>query len=59
MLKQTLRFCRNLWIKDLMITCSDDNIASWKIIEKLGGKLENKVWDDEDNEMIRRYWISL
>ncbi len=42
-----------------MVTCAEDNIPSWKIIEHFKGKLEDEVWDDEDKEMIRRYWITL
>lgn len=42
-----------------MITCADENIPSWRIIEKFNGQLEDRVWDYEDKEMIMRYWISL
>jgi predicted acetyltransferase len=59
MLRQALDHCRELKIPKLMITCADDNIPSWKIIEKFNGKLDDKIWDDEDKEMIRRYWIAL
>lgn len=31
--------------------------SSWRIIEKLGGQLECTIWDDEEQEMIRRYWV--
>ena len=46
---------------DILITCDDDNIASSKIIEKNGGKLENIVKNNYNNKEIitRRYWISL
>ncbi len=59
MVRQALTFCRALGLESIMVTCADDNEASWKVIEKFGGKLEDKVWDDEDEEMIRRYWITL
>lgn len=59
MFRQSLPFCKQVGIQDLMITCADDNSASWKVIEKFGGKLADKIWDDEDKEMIRRYWITL
>lgn len=59
MLKQALPICSQLGIKDLLITCGDENTASWKVIEKFNAKLENKIWDQEDQEMIRRYWIKL
>ncbi len=59
MVRQALDHCRELKIPKLMITCADDNVPSWKVIEHFDGKLEDKIWDDEDHEMIRRYWISL
>ncbi|MAZ49927.1 MAG: GNAT family N-acetyltransferase [Halobacteriovoraceae bacterium] len=59
MMEQSLGYCRSLGLKKLLITCASTNIASSKIIEKFGGILEQEVWDDEDKEMIKRYWISL
>ena len=43
----------------ILITCDDDNIGSYKIIESNGGKLENKVENEDCNELFltRRYWI--
>lgn len=40
----------------VMVTCSDSNVPSWKIIEKFGGKLFDRI-NDDDGELIRRYWI--
>lgn len=57
MVRQGLERCKQIGIASIMITCADDNIPSWKIIEHFGGQLEDKIWDDEDKEMIRRYWI--
>lgn len=57
--KQALEYCRYLGLTEILVTCSDTNVPSWKIIEHFQGRLENKVWDDEDKEMIRRYWIKL
>jgi predicted acetyltransferase len=59
MVRQAIPFCRKIGIKDLLITCADNNEASWKIIEKYNGTLEDRVWDDVDKEIIRRYWIKL
>ena len=44
----------------ILITCDDDNIGSYKIIEKNGGILENKIINKIDNETIvtRRYWVN-
>lgn len=50
-------FCRSLGIQDILVTCADGNVPSWKIVEKQGGVLENTVWDEVEQESIRRYWI--
>jgi len=43
----------------VLITCDDDNIGSYKIIENNGGILENKVTNTDAGEtfLTRRYWI--
>jgi len=43
----------------ILITCADDNIGSYKIIEANGGQLENKVENEDCGEkfLTRRYWI--
>lgn len=45
----------------VLITCDDDNVGSYKIIEKNGGVLENKVKNTEEGEtfLTRRYWVDL
>lgn len=59
-LKLGLEQCKNL-IEDekILITCDDDNIGSYKIIESNGGILENKVENEDGGEkfLTRRYWI--
>lgn len=57
MVGQALEFCWNRGMESVMVTCGDHNTGSWKIVEKFGGKLQDRVFDTEDNEMIRRYWI--
>lgn len=60
MVTQALAYCKSsLGLEQVMVTCADDNVPSWKIIEHFGGVLEEKVWDDEDEEMIRKYWVPL
>ena len=43
----------------ILITCDDDNIGSYKIIEANGGVLENKVENEDNGDkfLTRRYWI--
>ena len=44
---------------DILITCDDDNIGSYKIIEYNGGILDNKIENEDCGEkfLTRRYWI--
>lgn len=55
MIALALEECDKLGIKDVLMCCDDDNIASARTIEKNGGVLENKVTDDD--RTVRRYWI--
>lgn len=45
----------------VLITCDDDNVGSYKIIEKNGGILENKLENTDAGEtfLTRRYWIAI
>ena len=57
-MRQGIAFCRKLGLREIMISCSDTNIASWKIIEHVGGALRDRVPDDK-GELIRRYWLKV
>ncbi len=52
-----LREAKRLGISSALVTCDDDNVGSWKIIEANGGVLENLI--DEEDGRLRRYWIDL
>lgn len=56
-LKLALKECEKLGIKNILITCKSNNIASAKCIEHNGGKLINKI--QFDGEKFNRYNISL
>ena len=59
-LKLILQEYKDLIEEDkILITCDDDNIGSYKIIEANGGVLENKVENEDCGEkfLTRRYWI--
>ena len=61
LLKEGLIKARDLIIEDkVLITCDDDNIGSYKVIENNGGVLENKVENEDKGEkfLTRRYWIN-
>jgi predicted acetyltransferase len=55
MLELALKECENLGIKEILITCDKDNIASAKTIISNGGKIENEII--EGNRITQRYWI--
>ena len=59
MLALALEKARALGIKRALITCDDDNIASARMIEKNGGKLQDKVMNEGHKVPTRRYWIEL
>lgn len=55
--RQGLEYCWGLGLSEVMVTCSDTNVPSYRVIEHFGGQLEDRIWDDVDHEWIRRYWI--
>ena len=60
LLKLGLEQYKNIIEEDnILITCDDDNIGSYRIIESNGGILENKVENEDCGEkfLTRRYWI--
>ena len=50
-----LDYCKTLGIDRVLITCSEENIASRRTIEKNGGVLENVV--EHDGVKNLRFWI--
>ncbi len=59
MFRQTLPICQELGLEKILVTCADHNEPSWRLIEHFGGLLENKYFDEGDQEYNRRYWIDL
>jgi len=58
-LKLALEEIRVYGIKNILITCDEDNIGSRKIIEKNGGYYEKTFFDKSEQKNVRRYWINL
>jgi predicted acetyltransferase len=54
-----LKECRRLGLTRVLVTCLEDNLASARIIEANGGKLENVIEDPGGRGPLRRYWIAL
>lgn len=55
-LRQALILARSIEIDPVLVVCDEDNWASARIIERLGGVLED-IRDDRDGASKRRYWI--
>lgn len=58
MLRLGLRCAADLGISEVMLTCADANVASWRVIEKVGGCLDCTFIDSKNGELVRKYWIS-
>ena len=60
MLSKMLEICTALKMKRVLITCLEDNLASAKVIESNGGKLEKVVFDGVNyKKNVKRFWIEL
>lgn len=62
MLSKALAYAKEeLGLTRALITCNDDNLGSARVIEKNGGKLENKLPNIVDGKEVltRRYWIDI
>lgn len=57
MLRQNLINCRGRGLSKVLVTCSDSNPASERVILANGGVFEKSVLVDGEN--IKRYWIVL
>lgn len=56
-LKLALERTEKLGIKEVVLTCNINNVASIKIIENNNGKLLGTVFDDEEDEYLYEYVI--
>lgn len=57
MLKLALEKCKEIGLKQVLITCDKDNIGSAKTIIANNGILENEVVIE--GKIIQRYWITI
>jgi predicted acetyltransferase len=56
-LKLSLPIAKQIGLNRVMLTCDDNNIASWKIMEKNGAVIDEKY--DYKGRYKRRYWIDI
>ena len=58
-LRQALRIAdHTLGLKRVLVTCDEDNVGSFRTIEKNGGVLESTVAGPDGGTPKRRYWIA-
>ena len=58
-LRHGLELSREFGFSKILAVCDEDNVASERVIVKNGGVLENELFDEEENVMVKRYWIDL
>lgn len=56
-LKQMLDICRIYGIQQVLLTCSEDNLASERTIRGGGGVYERTVWAEPLKVNMKRFWI--
>lgn len=59
MVKLVLEKAKELGLERVLITCDKDNVASAKVIQKNGGKLESESISKQTGKLKQRYWIEL
>ena len=59
MLRDALPHCRELGIRDVLISCLTDNEGSRRTILRNGGVYESTVHEPEMDRDLERYWIHL
>lgn len=57
MLGLALKYCRQLDIMQVLVTCDADNIGSAKTIKNNGGILQDEILSE--GKPLQRYWIKL
>jgi predicted acetyltransferase len=58
-LKLIMEKARKIGLSEVLVTCDTDNIASAKIIEKNGGKLEKQIIYEKTGKLVSHYRIQL
>lgn len=57
LLALTLEEAASRGIERVRVTSDDDNVPSWRVIERNGGVLDDKGLSEESGKLVRRYWI--
>lgn len=59
MLRESLKYCREIGLIKILVTCLKDNEVSRKIILSCGGIYERTAVDPKTANHYERYWITL
>lgn len=59
MLQLALIEAKEIGLERVLITCDDNNVGSYGVIENNGGVLEDKRVNPSEGKLTRRYWIDL
>ena len=59
MVQMVLEKAKELGLERVLITCDKDNVASARVIQKNGGKLESESVSKQTGKLKQRYWIEL
>jgi predicted acetyltransferase len=58
-LSEALQFAKDKGMKEILMTCDDDNLGSIRVIEKNGGIFKDKVLAEGRDIYTRRFTINL
>ena len=58
MLEETLNFCGSIGLTEFVLICDQSNIASARVIQRCGGRLEAEFYSETFRQTIQRYRIS-
>jgi len=59
MLNETLKYCKEIGINKVLITCLSENEGSRKTILANGGIYESTVKLPDNEEYLERYWVEI
>ncbi len=59
MLAECLHVCRDFGLKQVLVTCDQNNEGSRRTILANGGVYENTVYYEPEDVFLQRYWIDL
>jgi predicted acetyltransferase len=51
--------CQELGLEEVILDCNDDNVESYRTMERLGGIITNTYYDENEQCLVRRYVINV